>query len=158
MALLLSLIMALVFLALLARPILKRDTADSRASVPQDFREIALRQRKTFDDIRNLSQDHELGHVPNQEYHLRLQTHRREAARALRDGDAVLQVLELRGQQVEDRALELRRSWGTVVSLASCEGCGGDVDANAAVCPRCELRRDVGGPPTVEPGGDQEAL
>ena len=153
-----GLILALALLALLSLPILKRHLVDSRAGVSQDFREVALRQLKTYEDIQSLSMDHELGHVPEQEYHQRLQVHRLEAARALRDGEMVRQVLELRGQQVEDRVLELRRSWGTVASLTSCEGCGGEVDAKAAVCPRCELRRNGEGTPEAAPGAGEGAV
>ncbi len=144
-----GLILVAVSVVVLARPIFLGDGEDSRGASSERFREVNRRRERTYEDIKSLTLDHELGHVPTEEYHRRLQELRIEAAMALREGDQAREALVRQGKELEDAALALRRNWKTVNSLDSCDACGGRIDVRAAVCPRCEARRDGEGVPAA---------
>ena len=136
----LGLIFAFFAILVLAWPILRRSRAASDAAPPADrLREAAQRRSRMYDDIKTLALDHELGNVPDQEYTEKLAAYRLEAARALRDHEQLHQTQAGLEEDLENEALELRRSWGSVKETVPCEVCGREVDAKAALCPRCEL-------------------
>ncbi len=140
MAYLLGLLLALASIALLAWPILKRRAqADYTPSSPFDSPSEAQRQRQqVYDEIKTLTLDRDLGHVPSQEYSDRLGAYRLRAASLLRQQERLSQGLSRLTREIEDEALALRMSWGTVQSVTVCGECGGERDAEALLCPRCE--------------------
>ena len=148
MAILIGLLLALALIVVLARPVLRRDGGVSGDMSSPDFLEASRRQQQIYDDIKSLILDHELGNVPPQEYQERLETYRLQAANALREQEQLRHTLSRQEEELEDQALELRRSWGAVKRVNPCEWCGGEVDALAALCPRCELPLD--GEPSME--------
>ncbi len=140
MAYLLGLLLALASIALLAWPILKRRAQAYYApSSPFDSLSEAQRQRQqVYDEIKTLTLDRDLGHVPSQEYSDRLGAYRLRAASLLRQQERLSQGLSRLTREIEDEALALRMSWGTVQSVTVCGECGGERDAEALLCPRCE--------------------
>ena len=80
--------------------------------------------------------------MPDQEYTEKLAAYRLEAARVLRDHERLRQTQDGLEDDLENEALELRRSWGSVNETVPCEMCGREVDASAMLCPRCELPLD----------------
>ena len=148
MAVFIGLLLALALMVVLARPVLRREVQASGDISSPDFLEVSRRQQQIYDDIKSLILDHELGNVPPREYRERLETYRLQAANALREQEQLRQTLSGQEEDLEDQALELRRSWGAVKRVNPCEWCGGEVDALAALCPRCELPLD--GEPSVE--------
>ena len=140
MAYLLGLLLALASIALLAWPILKRRAqADYTPSSPFDSLSEAQRQRQqVYDEIKTLTLDRDLGHVPSQEYSDRLGAYRLRAASLLRQQERLSQGLSRLTREIEDEVLALRMSWGTVQSVTVCGECGGERDAEASLCPRCE--------------------
>ena len=138
---LLGLLLALASIALLAWPVLKRRSQADYApsSSPFDSLSEAQRQRQqVYDEIKTLTLDHDLGHVPSQEYSDRLGAYRLRAASLLRQQERLSQDLSRLTNEIEDEVLALRLSWGTALSVAVCGECGGERDAEALLCPRCE--------------------
>ena len=140
----LGLIFAFFAILVLAWPVLRRGRAAAGQAPPPDaLAEVTQRRSRIYDDIKTLALDHELGNVPDQEYTEKLAAYRLEAARALRDHEQLQQAQTALEDDLENEALSLRRSWGSVKETALCEVCGKEVDASAALCPRCELPMGV---------------
>ena len=136
----LGLVFAFVAILVLAWPILRRGRAGRGAATPPDaLSEIARLRARIYDDIKTLALDYELGNVPAEEYNAKLAAFRLEAARALRDQEQLQQAHAALEDDLERETLELRKSWGSVTETMLCEVCGKEVDARAALCPRCEL-------------------
>ena len=147
MAYFVGLLLALVSIALLARPILRRQqTATGTASSLESMQDVQWRLQQGYDEIKTLILEHELGSVPSAEYDDKLGEYRLWAADLLRQQDQLLHELTSLEEEMEDSALALRMSWGTVKGVTDCGGCGGKMDLNAALCPRCQLaeEEDVG--------------
>jgi hypothetical protein len=151
MALLLGLLLALASIALLAWPILRRkQTVSSSALSLDSLEDLQWRQHQVYDEIKTLILDYELGNIPPEEYEERLGAYRLGAADLLRQQERLQHELTYLEGELEDRVLALRMSWGTVKAVTICVGCGGEMDLNAVLCPRCELPRDG----EVAPEGD----
>ena len=151
MAYLLGLLLALVSIALLARPILRREQAASSPAMSlESLEDVQWRHQQVYDEIKTLILDHELGNIPSEEYDNKLGDYRLRAADLLRQQDQLLQMLTSLEEEVEDRVLALRMSWGTVKGVTICGACGGERDLNAVLCPRCALP----GADEVSPEGD----
>ncbi|MBI2855628.1 MAG: hypothetical protein HYX93_02140 [Chloroflexi bacterium] len=151
MAFLVALVLALVSVAVLAWPLVRRKPASVARTPVMDALEAALwREQQTFDEIKTLVLDFELGNIPGPEYEEKLNGHRMRAAYALRERERLQLSLAQLEDEVEDEVLRLRRSSGTVGEVTPCKGCGGQVDVEALRCPRCGL--DRGGSASVEEG------
>ena len=151
MAYFLGFLLALVSIALLARPILRREqTASSTASSLESLEDVQWRHQQVYDEIKTLILDHELGNIPSEEYGEKLGDYRLRAADLLRQQEQLLHELTSLEDEIEDRVLALRMSWGTVKGVTICGGCGGERDLNAVLCPRCELAEEK----EVGPEGD----
>src|SRR3989304_1793116 len=113
MALFFALPLALVSIALLAWPLLRRGgPASGPISPPDSLEEVRRRQQQIHQEIQTLILDYELGHVPQEEYENELSAHRLKAAYALREQEQLQEALALLEEELESRALELRKSWG----------------------------------------------
>jgi hypothetical protein len=140
MAYFLGFLLALVSVALLARPILRRErVASSPASSLESLEDVQWQHQQVYDEIKTLILDHELRNIPSEEYEEKLGDYRLRAADLLRQQEQLLHELTSLEDQLEDRVLALRMSWGTVKVVTICGGCGGERDLIAALCPRCEL-------------------
>jgi len=143
MAHFLGLLLALVSIALLARPILRREqTASSPALSLESLEDVQWRHQQVYDEIKTLILDHELGNIPSEEYAEKLGDYRLWAANLLRQQDQLLHELTSLEDEIEDSVLALRISWGMVKGVSVCDGCGGERALNAVLCPRCELPRE----------------
>lgn len=139
----LGLLLAVGAIALLARPILRRgQTGSGSASTPDSLEDVQWRQQQIYDEIKTLILDHELGNIPSEEYEERLGTYRLRAADLLRQQEQFQHQVRYLEDEIEDRVLALRRSWGTVTGVTICDRCGGEMDLNALICPRCETSRE----------------
>ena len=151
MAYFLGLLLALVSIALLARPILRREqTASSPALSLESLEDVQWRLQQVYDEIKTLILDHELGNIPSEEYEEKLGDYRLRAADFLRQQEQLQQELASLEGEIEDTVLALRISRGTVKGVTLCGGCGGERDVNAVLCPRCELAEEK----EVGPEGD----
>ncbi|MFH1560177.1 MAG: hypothetical protein ABID84_02025 [Chloroflexota bacterium] len=151
MAYFLGLLLALASIALLARPILRREqTTSSSASSLDSLEDVQWRHQQVYDEIKTLILDYELGNIPPEEYEDRLTAYRLRAADLLRQQEQLLHELTYLEKEIEDRVLALRMSWGTVKRVTICGGCGGERDINATLCPRCDLP----GEEEIAPEGD----
>lgn len=151
MAYFLGLLLALVSIALLAWPILRRKQTASSSTLSLDsLEDVQWRQQQVYDEIKTLILDYELGNIPPEEYEERLGAYRLRAADLLRQQEQLRHELTYLEEELEDSVLALRMSWGTVKGVTICGGCGGETDLQAVLCPRCELPRDGG----VAPEGD----
>ncbi|MBF8266737.1 MAG: hypothetical protein HW388_245 [Dehalococcoidia bacterium] len=143
MALFLALPLALLSMVLLAWPILRRGRPASGPISPLDpLEEVRRRQQQIYEEIQTLILDHELGNVRHEEYEEELRALRLKAAHALQEQDQLQQAMARLEEEMENEALELRKSWGTVRAVKRCASCGGEMDAKAVVCPRCALSPD----------------
>lgn len=140
MALFFALPLALLSILLLAWPIVRRGRPASSPFSPLDpLEEVRRQQQRIYEEIQTLILDYELGNVHHEEYEEELKAHRLRAAYALREHDQLQQALARLEDELENKALELRKSWGTVTAVRRCGTCGGEMDAKAVVCPRCAL-------------------
>ncbi len=154
----LGLVFAFFAILVLAWPILRRSrSAPNPAPPPDALSEVAQRRARIYDDIKTLALDYELGNVPSEEYSAKLAAFRLEAARALRDQEQLHQAQAGLEDDLERDVLELRRSWGSVTKTVLCEVCGKDVDAAAALCPRCELPLSQETPGQENPSSEGKA-
>ena len=144
MAYFLGLLLALVSIALLARPILRREQTTSGHSESMEFLEdVQWLHQQVYDEIRTLILDHELGNIPSEEYEDKLGNYRLRAADLLRQQANILDTLTSLENEMEDTVLALRMSWGTVKRVSACGGCGGERDLDAVLCPRCEIPQET---------------
>ena len=151
MAYLFGFLLALVSIALLARPILRRGQTTSSPTLSlESLEDVQWRHQQVYDEIKTLILDHELGNIPPEEYEEKLGDYRLRAADLLRQQEQLLHELTSLEDGIEDRVLALRMSWGTVSGVTICGGCGGERDLNAVLCPRCELPEEE----EVGPEGD----
>jgi hypothetical protein len=151
MALLVSLLLVLVSASVLAWPILKGRRVSSSSISPQDsLEEVLERRQRIYDEIQTLALDYELGNIPAREYEEEIGVHRLQAADALREEERLQETLARLEDELEDQALELRRSWGTVKEVTPCGICGGGMDVEAVMCPRCALSQDEDGSESEE--------
>lgn len=140
MALFLGLMLALISIAVLALPMLRREQiAPHSASAPAPLQEVQWRHQQVYDEIKTLILEYDLGNVPPDEYEERMGSHRLRAADLLRQQELLLHEATSLEKEMEDRVLALRVSWGTVKEVTVCGRCGGERDLQAIVCPRCEL-------------------
>lgn len=158
MALFIGIALALVSIALLARPMFSREqTAPRSASDPNPLQDVQWRQQQVYDDIKTVILDHELGNIPPEEYEEMLGTYRLRAADLLRQQEQLLHALTSLEKEIEDKVLALRMSWGTVNEVTVCGRCGGMRDLEAIICPRCELPSEEEVYPTEEHLAEEEA-
>ena len=144
MALFFSLVLALVSIAVLAWPILRRERSSSDPTLsPDSLEDLSRRRQHIYDEVQTLSMDHELGIIRTHEYQEDLRAYRFQAAYTLREQEHLQQALAHLEEELEDEALELRKSWGTVTKTVSCETCGGEMDSEAVICPRCALSEEA---------------
>ena len=154
MALFVNLLLVVVSVVVLAWPMLKGRRVESSSISPLDsLEEVMKRRQRIYNEIQTLVLDHELGSIPANEYEEELRVHRLNAADAMREQERLQETLSHLEDELEDEALALRKSWGTVKDVAPCETCGGDMDAEAAICPRCALSQDVEVPEREDANG-----
>jgi hypothetical protein len=140
MAYFLGLILALVSIALLARPLLRRQQATSGPALSlESLEDVQWRHQQVYDEMQTLILDYELGNIPSDEYEEKLGGYRLQAADLLRQQDQLLHGLISLEHEMEDTVLSLRMSRGTVKGVTVCGRCGGEMDIDAVLCPRCEL-------------------
>ena len=139
MAYVIGFLLAVVAIAVLARPILRRgQVAAGSPPLQESLDEVTRRLQQAYANIRSLALDYDLGNVPSEEYEDRLAGYRLQAADLLRQQEQLRRELDGLEDEIEDRVLALRMSWGTVKAKTVCTECGGERDARAVVCPRCE--------------------
>ncbi|MQF48906.1 hypothetical protein FIM08_03290 [SAR202 cluster bacterium AC-647-N09_OGT_505m] len=144
MAYFLGFLLALVSIALLARPILRREQTASGHSVSLEFLEdMQWLHQQVHEEIRTLILDHELGNMPSEEYEDKLGAYRLRAANLLLQQAQILDGLTSLENEMEDTVLALRMSWGTVKGVSACGGCGEERDLDAVLCPRCEIPEET---------------
>lgn len=138
MVLLLSVFLGAVVFAVLLLPFLR--TRRWRDSLPQggleDLAELVRRKGRVYEEIRTLQLEHDLGHVGEEEYELRLRAFKLRAALLLREHRRVDEELERLGQEVEREVLASRSLREKAVL---CLGCQGDLIPGAPRCPTCGL-------------------
>ena len=157
MAYLLGFLLALVSIALLARPFLRqRHPVSIPSSSFDSLKDVQWQQQQVFDEIKTLILDHDLGNIPPEEYDEKLGTYRIQAADLLRQEEQFLQDLKYLEEEIEDRVLALRISWGAVKGLTTCSECGGERGVNAGLCPRCEFPGKDGGSLAEDPHAEEE--
>ena len=143
MALFVNLLLVLVSVVVLAWPILRGRQAASSSTSPLDsLEEVLKRRQRIYDEIQTLVLDHEIGNLRTAEYEEELGAQRLKAADALREQEQIQDALSRLEDEIEDETLGLRRSWGTVKNVTGCSICGGAMDAESAICPRCALSQD----------------
>ena len=157
MAYLLGFLLALVSIALLARPFLRqRQPASMPSSSLDSLKNVQWRQQQVYDEIKTLILDHNLGNVPSEEYGEKLGAYRIQAADLLRQEEQLLHETKYLEKEIEDRVLALRMSWGTVNGVIPCDRCGDEIDINASLCPRCEFASEDGAGLTGDPHPEEE--
>jgi hypothetical protein len=139
LAYLLGFLLALASIAFLTRPFLRGVQHNSESPSLDSLKDVQWQHQQVYDEIKTLILDYDLGNVPVAEYNERLVAYRLQAANLLQQEDQFLHELEYLGNGTEDAVLALRMSWGTVNSVTTCINCGGDMDINSALCPRCEF-------------------
>ena len=134
-----GLVIALVSIALLARPILRGRyiTPMSRAS-SNSIQDLEWQYHQIHDDIKTTILDHQIGNISLDEYHKRLEAYRLQAAYLLSKHHGMLLETDHIDNEIENEVLALRVSWGTVKTVTTCNECTEDMDINAILCPRCE--------------------
>jgi hypothetical protein len=151
LAYLFGFLLALVSIAFLARPFLRRIQPTSESSSSLDsLKDVQWQHQQVYDGIKTLILDYDLGNVPTDEYDKRLGNYRLQAANFLQQEDQFLHEMESLGDGMEDAVLALRMSWGTVNRVTTCVNCGGEMDINVALCPRCEFPNKAESAPTEE--------
>ena len=137
-----ALVLALVFVAVLVWPLIRRDQTFQRRSSVLDMLEKSLwREQQVFDEIKILISDYDLGNTPLLEYQKKLEDHRFRAAYALKEREKLQDVFKQLENEVEDAVLGLRTSKGAIKEIVQCDGCKGHLDTESLLCPRCGLHR-----------------
>ena len=153
----LGFLLALASIALLARPFLRRPQPASLPSSSLDsLKNVQWQQQQVYDEIKTLILDHDLGNIPSQEYDEKLGAYRLQAADLLRQEEQLLHEVRYLEEEIENRVLALRMSWGTVRGVTACGECGEERDVNAALCPRCKFASEDGGRLAGEPHAEGE--
>lgn len=148
LAYLLGFLLALVSIALLAIPMLRRVRTMPRPSLSLDsLKDVQWQRQQVFDEIRILILDHDLGNLRPDEYNENLGAYRLQVADLLRQEEQLLHDVKYMDEQIEDQILALRMSWGAVKEVTICGECGGGRDVNATLCPRCEFVSEDGNGP-----------
>ena len=120
------------------------------------LKDVKWLQQQVYDEIKTLILDHDLGNIPPEEYDEKLGAYRIQAADLLRQEEQFLQDLKYVEEEIEDRVLALRISWGAVNGLTTCGECGRERDVNTALCPRCESPSEDGAGLTEDPHTEEE--
>ena len=126
MAIAVGILIALISLTILLLPFFRSRWRTHTGSFI-NWREEATRQREAiYQNIGTLRQDYDMGNISAEEYRVQLDSYRRQAALALRQGD-----------QLRNREEELERE---IQSLASTN----DGDLPSPTCPECGVSTELG--------------
>lgn len=134
-----GLVIALVSIALLARPILRGSniTPISNASF-NSIQNLEWKYHQIHDDIKTTILDHQIGNISLDEYNKRIENYRQQAAHLLSEHHGMLIEADNIDNEIENEVLALRVSWGTVKAVTACSECAEKMDINATLCPRCD--------------------
>ena len=138
MAYFIGLLLALSFIAILARPILRREPdAPDITKFLSYFEDIQRQRMQVYEGINSLILDSDIGNIPYEEYGEKLSAYRLHAAELLRQQDQLLGEITSLEEEIEDNVIKHRISWGTISEVIACDRCGGQKHLKALFCPRC---------------------
>ncbi len=111
MALFLGIVLALVSLAVVAVPFLRRQPGRRDAPPTDPLADLAARRQAIYEEIEALRLEHSLGHIGDEEYQRRFQDYRLQAAMLLREQRLLEEEVQRLDQGLEEevRALRQRR-------------------------------------------------
>lgn len=143
MAYFIGLILALLLVAIVARPIMKRETdAPVVTGFLTYFEDIQRQRMQVYEGINSLTLDRDIGNIPYQEYGEKLSAYRLHAAELLQQQDQLMSEIKSLEEEIENIVLEHRISWGTISEVSACDRCGGQRHLRTILCPRCQAHLD----------------
>ena len=133
MAIFIGALLALLSVAVIMLPFLKRWQGTRKTVLLNGFDETIREREAIYETVRTLRLDYEMGNVGEDEFKAQLQSYRLQAADVLRKMERLRDV----ERQVEEEVLSLRKSLGSADGTKLCVECSNPVPPEGRLCPHC---------------------